>query len=139
METDSLIDSIVKFYQDRSYQRGPYKSGAALNKAKTADEASTQRIIIDESEPAWHVYHAASKAVESTHGFVGKAELGRLLAALRTQSAQQQRSFAQQLAKKLSSCTPQPMDVSENEGSERVHKRRCMCALLLVYYMPNIA
>jgi hypothetical protein len=133
MEIDKLADLVMNHYHNRNFQRGPYGSDAALNEARAADETSTQRIIVDESESAWHAYYTASKAISSTHGFQGKADLGRLLRALETQPVQQQRSFAQQLANKLSNRALQPTDNSENGESQRPHKRRCMYALLLSF------
>lgn len=109
-----LVTLLVQRYQKLT--RGPYRVDEALQRAKQADENSTQRILLDESEPAWRAYYAASKAIESNHGFSGKAELIRLLNDLSAQPIEGQRAFAEQLAL--------VMESEEVNGSRQGAKRR---------------
>jgi len=109
----------------RKRLRGPYKVDKALADAKEADPSSTQRIILDESESAFLAYRNAKKQLESTHGLAGKAELLRLLEFLNTQSIDQRRNFAKDLASAI-----QSEAALNSDGStvvRRSNKRRRTC------------
>tara|TARA_R110002003_G_scaffold410_1_gene19555 strand:- start:3090 stop:3446 length:357 start_codon:yes stop_codon:yes gene_type:complete len=101
MDSDTLVSLITQHYSDRNFRRGPYKAQDALDEAKAADTTATEKLVVDESEVAWHAFYVAKKDAQSSHGFEGQAELA---ATLSTQSLEQRRSFAQQLAMKISSC-----------------------------------
>lgn len=109
-----LITQLIQHY--RKMTRGPYGAAKALQEARQASETSLERILQDESESAWRAYYAARKPTEQQRGFSGKAELIRLLDDLRTNSIEQQRAFAKQLAL--------AMETEEVNGSRQGAKRR---------------
>ncbi|RMZ87181.1 hypothetical protein DV736_g5593, partial [Chaetothyriales sp. CBS 134916] len=117
-----LLKFIVE--HSRKLQRGPYKVDQALQEAKKADVNSTQRIILCESESAWRAYYAAKKAIESQHGFSGQVEFACLLDNLSTQSIEQQRAFAKELALEIESDDLQLIEGNGNTGWGNGAKRR---------------
>ncbi|KAH7111046.1 hypothetical protein B0J11DRAFT_198741 [Dendryphion nanum] len=116
-----LIRLVVQHFQ--KLPRGPYGVDNALLEAKQEDANSTQKVILDESEPAWRAYYAAKKAAESQHGFSGKAELTRLLVSLNTEPVECRRTFAKQLAAAMERATPQSREGNRNNSSG-VKRRR---------------
>jgi hypothetical protein len=123
MGSNTIVNLVVQYLEDRQFQRGPYKTKDALVKAKTAGATNTEKIIVDESEPAWLAYHIVKKGAQSTHGFEGRAKLARLLDTLDTQSVEQRQLFARQLAMNLPANSPQPIVAGENDTSGRGLKR----------------
>lgn len=115
----ALVTLVVANY--RKYSRGPYKVNDALQKAEQADESSTERILVEKSQPAWRAYLAAKKTISVDRGHSGKADLTRLLNHLNAQPIHRRRDFADRLAS--------AMENIEVNASTQGAKRRRMCSI----------
>ncbi|RYP59464.1 hypothetical protein DL771_010891 [Monosporascus sp. 5C6A] len=114
LQASDLVTLVVQHF--KTLTRGPYGVVDALQVAKEADPSSTPRIILDESELAWRAYFSAKKATELQRGFIGKANLTRLLNDLSTQPIEEQRAFARQLARAVEDDTGRSMESDDGPG-----------------------